>query len=152
MTRCLRPDVGDRIDDLAGLTPEQRRRLERFAYAFERVDASRYPQFTEVGESDDVSTAQERALELLGSGARKKAVRAAVAAFVDEGTLAYARRASLPDTFLMFQSLPDRAEDRVRFLATIERAVVGLILWDELGDGDRAALLGPWGAFVEGLG
>jgi hypothetical protein len=143
--------MGDRIEDLAGLTPEQRRRLERFALAFERVDASRYPTFTEVAVSDDVEAAQERALELIGSS-RRRAVRAAVDAFIDEGTQAYARRASLPDTFLMFQSLPDRAEDRVRFLATIERAVVGLILWDELEDDDRAALLGPWGAFVEGLG
>lgn len=144
--------MGDLIDDLAGLTTEQQRRLERFAFAFERVDAARYPQFTEVVASDDVTAAQERALELIGTGSRRRAVRAAVDAFVDEGTQAYSRRASLPDTFLMFQSLPDRAEDRVRFLATIERAVVGLILWDELEVNDRAALLGPWGAVVEGLG
>jgi hypothetical protein len=59
---------------------------------------------------------------------------------------------SLTDTFLLFQSLPDRAEDRVRFLATVERAVVGLILWDELGEDDLAALLGPWSAVVEPTG
>lgn len=144
--------MGDRLDDLAGLSPEQRRRLERFGLAFERVDASRYPTFTEIVVSDDVEAAQQRALELIGTGSRRRAVRAAVDAFIDEGTQAYARRASLPDTFLMFQSLPDRAEDRVRFLATIERAVVALVLWDELEDDDRAALLGPWGAVVEGLG
>ena len=152
MTKWSRPDVGDRIDDLGGLSREQRRRLERFALAFERVDASRYPMFTDVTVSDEVLAAQERALYLIGTGGRRKAVRAAVDAFVDEGTQAYSRRASLPDTFLMFQSLPDRAEDRVRFLATTERAVVGLILWDELEEDERAALLGPWGAFIEGLG
>jgi hypothetical protein len=51
---------------------------------------------------------------------------------------------SLTDTLMLFQSLPDRPEDRVRFLRSVERAVVAVILWDELSDGDRDALLGPW--------
>jgi hypothetical protein len=51
---------------------------------------------------------------------------------------------SLTDTLLLFQSLPDRAEDRTRFLQSVERTVVALILWDELDDEDRAALVGPW--------
>ena len=69
---------------------------------------------------------------------------AAVAAFVDEATVAYSRRMTLTDTLMLFQSLPDRAEDRVRFLASLERAVVAVILWDELSASDRDALLGPW--------
>jgi hypothetical protein len=142
--------VADRIDDLAGLTDAERARLEQFAEAFERVDASSYPTFTEVVVSDETRGAQERAVALVGSGRRRDAVRAAVGAFVDEGTRAYSRRMTLTDTFLLFQSLPDRAEDRVRFLATVERAVVALILWDELDVDDRAALLGPWGAVVQG--
>ena len=68
--------------------------------------------------------------------------------FTDEATVAYARRFSLPDTILLFQSLPDRAEDRVRFLGSVERAVVGLILWEDLEPDDLAALIGPWGAYV----
>ncbi len=143
--------MGDPIDDLAGLRREERERLQRFALAFERVDASRYPLFTEQSVPDEVVEAQGRAIDLLGSGQRKRAVRATIDAFVDEATRAYSRRMSLPDTFLLFQSLPDRAEDRVRFLATVERAVVGLILWDELEDEDRVALVGPWLAFVEAL-
>jgi hypothetical protein len=142
----------DRIDALAGLTSAERARLERFAAAFERIDASSYPIFTETVETDAVLEAQARALDLVGKGRRRDAIRAAVDAFVDEGTRAYARRMSLTDTFLLFQSLPDRAEDRVRFLATVERAVVGLILWDELNDDDRAALIGPWAAVVESIG
>jgi len=142
--------MADRLDDLAGLTNTERGRLERFAEAFERVDASSYPQFTEVVVSDETRAAQERAVALVGSGRRRDAVRAAIGAFVDEGSRAYSRRMTLTDTFLLFQSLPDRAEDRVRFLATVERAVVALILWDELDPDDRAALLGPWGAVVEG--
>ena len=139
----------DRIAELAGLRPEERKRLEQFALAFERLDASSYPMFSEQVVSDDVFAAQERALELLGSGARKSAVRAAIDAFVDAGTRAYSERMSLTDTFLLYQSLPDRAEDRVKFLTTVERAVVGLILWDDLDADERAALLGPWSAFLD---
>jgi hypothetical protein len=142
----------ERSDALAGLTNGERARLDRFAAAFERVDASSYPTFTETLETDAVRAAQHHTIEVIGTGRRRDAIRAAVGAFVDEGTRAYSRRMSLTDTFLLFQSLPDRAEDRVRFLATVERAVVGLILWDELDDDDRAALIGPWSAIVESLG
>ena len=141
--------MADRVAALAGLRPEERKRLERFALAFERLDASSYPLFAEQIVADDVFAAQDRALELLGSGARKSAVRAAIDAFVDAGSRAYSGRMSLTDTFLLYQSLPDRAEDRVKFLTTVERAVVGLILWDELDPDDRAALLGPWSAFLD---
>jgi hypothetical protein len=136
--------VGDWVDDLAGLQPRERKRLEHFATAYERLDASQYAQFANAVESDAVDRAQTRALGLVGSGPRRVAVRAAVRAFVEEATQAYSRRMSLPDTFLLFQSLPDRAEDRVRFLGSVERAVVGLILWDDLDDDDRVALVGPW--------
>ena len=139
------------IDDLRGLTAEERARLHRFARLFERVDASEYPQLTELAASDEVIAAQDRAIELLGDGARKAAVREAIAIFIDEGTQAYSRRMSLPDTFLLFQSLPDRAEDRVRFLNSVERVVVALILWDALKEGDRVAMLGPWGSLVAPL-
>ena len=141
--------MADRITALAGLRPAERKRLEAFALAFEHLDASSYPMFAEQVVSDEVLAAQDRAIELLGSGARKSAVRAAIDAFVDAGTRAYSGRMSLTDTFLLYQSLPDRAEDRVKFLTTVERAVVGLILWDELDEDDRVALIGPWGAFIE---
>jgi hypothetical protein len=143
--------VPDVIDALAALRPEERARLERFALAFERLDAARYAIFADIPDKAAVDRAQEAALDRVGSGRRRDAVRAAVRAFVDEATVAYARRFSLPDTILLFQSLPDRAEDRVRFLASVERAVVGLILWDDLEPDDLAALLGPWSALVEGL-
>ena len=80
---------------------------------------------------------------------RHDAVKAAVAAFIDEATQAYSRRPTLTDTFLMFRSLPDRAEDRMRFLGSVERAVVALVLWDELSDASRAALLGRWDGIVD---
>jgi hypothetical protein len=142
--------VPDLIDALTGLRPQERARLERFARAFERLDASQYVMFADIPDQEAVDRAQLAAISQVGSG-RRDAVRAAIRAFVDEATVAYARRFSLPDTFLLFQSLPDRANDRVRFLASVERAVVGLILWDELDEEDRAALIGPWGAFVDAL-
>ena len=140
------PDV---VAALAGLRPPERARLQAFAGAFERVSAGDYPLFTEVMPGDDVLAAQQRAIEVVGTSGRREAVRAAVDVFVDFGTRAYSNRMSLTDTFLLYQSLPDRAEDRVRFLQTVERATVGLILWDELDEDDRAALLGPWSPFIE---
>ena len=104
--------------------------------------------FADIPDRAAVDHAQLEAIALLSSG-RRDAVRAAVKVFVDEATVAYARRFSLPDTVLLFQSLPDRAEDRVRFLASVERAIVGLILWDELEPDDLAALIGPWGAYMD---
>jgi hypothetical protein len=144
--------VAASIDALAALRPDERARLDRFAWAFERVDASRYPAFTEVAPGPEVAAAQEHALEVLGRGARRTAVRAAVDAFVDAAAQAYSRRMSLTDTFLLFQASPESGTDRARFLATVERAVVGLILWDELDADDLAALLGPWSALVEAPG
>ena len=137
------------MSDLAGLRPAERQRLERFARAFDRIDAGAYIQLADVVLDGEVAAAQDAALRLIGNGPRRAAVRAAVESFVDAATVAYSRRTSLTDTFLLNQSLPDRAEDRVRFLATVERAVVGLILWDELDDASLAALIGRWAAYVE---
>ena len=134
---------------LAGLRPDERQRLERFADAFEHIDASQYVTFADVPSLEDVELAEAEATQLLGDRARHDAVKAAVGAFVDEATQAYSRRPTLTDTLLMFQSLPDRAEDRVRFLASVERAVVALILWDELSEGSRVALLGLWGGVAD---
>jgi hypothetical protein len=117
---------------------------------FEHLDGSMYATLAvrEGVESEAVEEAKAAALELIPAGRRRDAVRAAVGAFVDEATVTYSRRMSLPDTLLLFQSLPDRAEDRVHFLASIERAVVGLILWDELDEVDREVLLGPWSTML----
>ncbi|HET9851031.1 MAG TPA: hypothetical protein VFP56_00830 [Candidatus Limnocylindrales bacterium] len=137
------------MEDLRGLRPPERERLDRFARAFDRIDASAYIQLAEVVVDADVRGAQDAALALIGTGHRRDAVRAAVASFVDAATVAYSRRTSLTDTFLLNQSLPDRAEDRARLAASVERAVVGLILWDELDEEHIATLIGRWAPFVE---
>ena len=140
--------MGDPLEPLAGLRPEERERLDRFSVAFERLDASQYITLAEVP-TEDVAAAEAEATRLLGTRARHDAIKAAVGAFVDEATRAYSRRTTLTDTLLMFQSLPDRAEDRVRFLRSVERAVVALILWDELGEWSRVALLGLWAGIAD---
>ena len=133
---------------LQGLRSNERRRLEAFATLFDRLDAGAYVTFAEAYETEDVADAKDRASELLSSGSRRDAAKAAIDAFVDEATVAYARRMPLTDTFLMYNALPDRADDRVRFLQSVERVVVALILWDELPDEDRDALVGAWGRVV----
>ena len=139
----------DLIDRLGGLRPDERRRLEAFAEVFEHIDASQYVTFADVPSPEDVEPTETEASRLLGARTRHDAVKAAVGAFIDEATLAYSRRPTLTDTLFMFRSLPDRAEDRVRFLASVERAVVALILWDDMGERSRVALLGLWGGIVD---
>lgn len=139
-------------EPLAALRPTERSRLERFATVFDRLDASQYATLTRSSEPPGVEAAQARAQELVGSnGRRRDAVRGAIQVFTDAATVAYARRMPLPDTMLLYNSLPDRAEDRMRFLQSVERAVVALILWDDLDDEDRVALVGTWVDFVEPL-
>jgi hypothetical protein len=120
-------------------------RLDRFAEAFERLGANEYIQYaTDAGPESDLSAARERVNLALSDPTRRAAVRVAVREFVDWASQAYSRRLPATDTILLFQSLPDRAEDRVRLLQSLERAVIALILWDELALEDRDALLGPW--------
>jgi hypothetical protein len=142
--------VTETINALAGLSTSELARLDRFAATFDRLDAASYATLAEAGSGPELEAAKARATALLRNARRKAAVRAAVARFVDAATTAYSRRFAMPDTILLFQSLADRAEDRVRFLQSTERAVVALILWDELAEDDRDLLLGPWGAMVEG--
>jgi len=134
---------------LGGLREDERKRLERFAEAFERIDASQYATFAEVPSLEAIEPAEAEAIRLLGNGPRHDAVKAAVGAFVDEATQAYSRRPTLTDVLFMFRSLPDRAEDRLRFLGSVERVVVALILWDELSESSRVALLGLWGGVAD---
>jgi len=136
------------VDDLDGLRPEERQRLERFADVFDRIDARDYSTLAPVVEPDGLDIAQEHANDAIRTRERRDAVRGAIERFVDAASRGYSRRMSLTDTFLLNQSLPDMAEDRVRFAQSVERAVVALALWDDLADEDRVTLLGPWGAMV----
>jgi len=120
-------------------------RLERFAAAFERLNAGQYVLYATPVEGDDrVRDAMAAADAAMGAGARRTAVTETVGAFLDWAARAYSNRLVQTDTVFLFQSLPDRPDDRVRFAASLERAVVAVILWDELMPESRDALLGPW--------
>ncbi|MCI0346048.1 MAG: hypothetical protein L0221_11495 [Chloroflexi bacterium] len=137
-------------DALDRLPRPARERLARFAAEFEMLDAREYTLFGTVPEDiEALERAMAAADAALGLGSRREAVRAAVSAFVDAASIGYSNRLALPDTLLLFQSLADRAEDRVRLIASLERAVVALALWDELDSADLGALIGPWAEVTE---
>ncbi len=132
------------------LPPGSGARLDRFAVEFERLDASVYATFAASAEGDvAIERAMAAADAAIGTGARRTGVREAVASFRDWAAQAYSSRLVQTDTVFLFQSLADRPEDRVRFAASLERAVIGVVLWDVLEPDDRAALLGPFETMAE---
>ena len=129
--------------DLAALPDRTRRRLDRFAAEFERLGAGEYALFaTSAVDDPEPGAAGETALEALGSDSRRRAARAAADTFVDWAAQGYSRRLALPDTILLYQALPDRPEDRLRFAAALRAAIIGLVAWDELSDDELGPLLG----------
>jgi len=134
----------------AGLTAAERERLERFAAAFEDLDPNDYA--VAIGNSPDdvgIEVARELAGRVLGSGARRAAANAAARAFIDAGEQAIARRWRVSDLFLGSRGLGGSPEERAQFLTSLERAVVAVILWDELTDEERQTVAGPWARFIE---
>ena len=132
----------------AALPPGAGRRLDRFAAEFERLSANDYALFaTPVEEDDAHRTALAHARP--APGPRRKAMDRAIRAFLDAAAVAYSRRLVQTDTVMLFQSVTDRAEDRVRFAASLERAVTAVIAWDDLDADDRELLLGPWAQMAE---
>jgi hypothetical protein len=137
-------------DPYAGLTPAERARLERFATAFEDLDPNDYAVYVGNSPGDDgIEAARELAGKVLGSGARRAAANAATKAFIEAGEQAIARRWRVSDLFLGSRGLGGSAEERAQFLTSLERAVVAVILWDDLSDEERETVAGPWARFAE---
>lgn len=137
--------MGGSRDPLDNLPLGARARLDRFAEAFGRLSANEYVLYA-AGSPDDPGLAAARAAvgAALASATRRAAVRTAVETFTDWAAQAYSRRLPATDTIMLYQSLPDRAEDRVRLLQGLERAVIAIILWDEIDPELRDTMLGPW--------
>jgi hypothetical protein len=136
--------------DLGALPPGAGERLDRFAAAFLRLDAQYYVLFaTRPDDEDRIQGAVDRADEALGSATRRDAAWAAIDAFIESAAGSYSRRLPLSDTLLLYQSVPDRAEDRVLFARNLEAALLGLIAWDALDDEDLGLLLGPFAELIE---
>ncbi|HEX9549935.1 MAG TPA: hypothetical protein VF971_02445 [Candidatus Limnocylindrales bacterium] len=141
-------------DDLeravAALPVAARARLQAFAAEFERVGATQYAIFATVPADPGAhEEAVDAAVASLGSDARRQSARAAAEEFVTWATVGYSGRLSLPDTLLLFQSLPDRPGDRVRFRRAVEDAILGIVAWDDLTDDELAELLGPFAEMAE---
>ena len=138
------------MGDYDALRPIERERLERFAAAFEDVDPLDYEQFAGTTASDDeIELARAVVLRAIGSGSRRSAVQRAVGAFTDAASRGIARRWRGIDLLLGFTPSSIRVDDRVRLRESLERAVAAVVLWDELTETERAALLGPWAPIAE---
>jgi hypothetical protein len=76
-------------------------------------------------------------------------VERAIASFREAADVALAQRMPVPQMLFAGFGRAPRAEDRVRFQQTLERAVVATIVWDELSEDERDVLAGPWLPLLE---
>lgn len=128
-----------------GLDAHTRRRLDRFADGFERVNAHDYIRYATVPPDPDATArAESDAVRLIGTGRRHDAIRGAIEAFVEAAGIAYSNHLALPQYLFLNDAVADQPDDRRRFLRNLERAVAAVVLWDALADPDRDLLGGPW--------
>lgn len=127
-----------------------RARLDRFADAFHQLDMSVYPAFAAAShDADERQEALARVQELIGRGSRRAAVLAALADFREFAVRVATEALGGANAILLHRSNPSSAEERVRFLASLELAVATVILWDEIEPDERDDLLGPWAEMAE---
>ena len=137
------------LNPIDRLPRKTRDRLARFAEALEGINANDYALFAATPLVPVAATrAHLAADEQLGRGARRDAAATAVDEFRDFATTAYARRLTAVP-LLGIRSVSGTAADRLRFLRSLESAVIALILRDELEPADREELLGPWAELAE---
>lgn len=137
------------MGDYDALRRAERDRLEAFAAAFEDVDPLDYDRFASSTPDDaELESARSSAMAAIATEARRKAVKVAVASFRTTAESALARRLPAPQMLFAGFGQAPRAQDRVRFLQGLERAVVAVIVWDELTDDERDLLAGPWAALL----
>jgi hypothetical protein len=138
----MRPGPADPIDTLPR---EARLRLDRFAAAFQELGTDVYPAFAAASaDADERHDALVRVQELIGSGARRAGVLAALKQFREYAVWAATNALSGYQAALLTRPNASSAEERVRFLASLELAVVAVLLWDEIQPDERESLLGPW--------
>ncbi len=133
------------MGDYDALRPAERARLERFAAAFEQVDAMDYERYAGTTASDEeLEAARAEAIDLMGSAQRRTAINRAIRSFAEAADRALRGRAPVPQVLFGLAGPTIRGEDRARLLQSLERAVVAVTLWDELHEDEREVLLGPW--------
>ncbi len=93
---------------------------------------------------EDRMAALERVQELIGRGSRREGVLAALSEFREFAVRSATEALGGANAALLTRTNVATPEDRVRFLASLELAVVTVILWDEIEPDEREQLLGPW--------
>jgi len=119
--------------------------LDRFAAAFQGLDTDVYPAFAAAShDPDERREALARVQELIGPGPRRAGVLAALTEFREYAVRSATDALGGFHSALLTRANSSSAEERVRFLASLELAVVTVILWDEIEPDERDELLGPW--------
>ncbi len=138
----MRSGTSDPIDSLSA---DARARLDRFADEFEQLDSDLYTVFAASShDPEDRLAALARIQELIGGGSRRAGILAALAQFREYAVQAATSSLAGPNKGMLTRTNAATPEDRVRFLASLELAVVTVILWDEIEPDEREQLLGPW--------
>lgn len=132
--------------DGADLLPARSRdRLDRFAAAFQSLDTDVYSAFSAASlDPDERRDALVHVQELIGQGPRRAGVLAALGQFREYAVWSATNALGGYHSALLTRSNAASAEERLRFLASLELAVVTVILWDEIEPDEREAMLGPW--------
>ncbi len=130
-------------------------RLDRFADAFHLLDSGLYPAFSAAShDPGERLIALDRVQALIGKGPRRSGILAVLSEFRDFAVRSATAALGGANAVLLTRTNPSSPEERVRFLASLELAVVVVLLWDEIDDDERHDLLGPWAemaiAAVEG--
>ena len=137
-------------DPIESLSADARARLDRFAAAFESLDSDLYTVFAASSlDPEDRLAALARVQELIGTGERRAGVLVALKEFREFAVQAATAALGGANAALMTRTNVATPEDRVRFLASLELAVVTVILWDEIEPDERDQLLGPWAEMAE---
>jgi hypothetical protein len=126
-----------------------RRRLDRFARRFDAIPVTDFMLFAGPTTPDGrLQAAMDAANEAMGPRLRNTA-KGAVAEFVKAAQLRYAERFSVLELLGVGSNRASSADDRFRVFQSLERAVVALVLWNQLDDETRSALGGPWAELIE---
>ena len=122
-----------------------RDRLDRFAAAFQGLDAEVYPAFSAASlDPEERRDALVEVQELIGEGPRRAAIIEALKQFREYAVWSATNALGGYHSALLTRSNAASAEERMRFLASLELAVVTVVLWDEIEPDEREAMLGPW--------
>jgi hypothetical protein len=132
-------------DPIDALPKASRDRLDRFAVLFEQLDADVYASFAAASQDpDERHEALVRVQELIGQGRRRAGVLAALSQFREYAVRSATEALGGYHSVLLTRGNAASPEERLRFLASLELAVVAVVLWDEIEPDEREDLLGPW--------